>query len=161
MTRPNTDTICAIFLLIVCAVFFGASFHIKDMGFESLGSDVWPRFILALLFVFSTMFLFQSLKKPPEEKTESKGFKAWIAKYQNAFKIYILFISFLLTLDILGMLIGGTAFVFLTLTALGERTRRSLGIHAVIAVISITFMWSVFTFGLKVFLPQGIIFSAW
>ncbi|MGY9014836.1 MAG: hypothetical protein ACKVG9_06025, partial [Rhodospirillales bacterium] len=54
-----------------------------------------------------------------------------------------------------------TAFVFLTLTALGERTPRSLGIHAAIAIISITFMWSVFTFGLKVFLPQGIIFSAW
>lgn len=131
------------------------------MGFESLGSEVWPRFILVLLFIFSTMFLFQSLKQPPDEKSKPTGFNAWIVKYQNAFKIYILFILFLVTLDILGMLIGGTAFVFLALTALGERTPRSLGIHVAIAVISITFMWSVFTFGLKVFLPQGIIFSAW
>ena len=34
-------------------------------------------------------------------------------------------------------------------------------IHAAVAIVSITFMWSVFTFGLKVILPQGEIFSAW
>jgi hypothetical protein len=59
------------------------------------------------------------------------------------------------------MLIGGVLFVFLTLTALGERSPRAHAIHAAISFISIAFMWSVFTFGLRVILPQGEIFSAW
>ena len=59
------------------------------------------------------------------------------------------------------MLIGGVMFVFLLLTVLGDRTPRAHLIHAAVATVSIAFMWSVFTFGLKVILPQGEIFSAW
>jgi len=160
MSRLNTDTVVAIVLLAACGIFFWATFHIPDMGFESLGSDIWPRFILALLLILSTAYLFQSLKLPPGRKSEG-GIKAWLAKYRNALWCYLLFSLFLITLDILGMLIGGVLFVYLTLTALGERTLRAQAFHMAIAVISIAFMWSVFTFGLNVFLPQGEIFSAW
>ena len=59
------------------------------------------------------------------------------------------------------MLIGGTLFVFAVLTTLGERTVRRHLIHAGIAVGSISFMWAVFTFGLRVMLPPGEILRIW
>lgn len=162
MDRLNRDTVCAIVILCGGGVFFWATFHIKDMGYESLGSDVWPRFILVLLFLLTLGYLFQSLKQEDSGKSgPGGGLIAWIRQYQNALWCYVLFTGFLLTLDYFGMLIGGALFVFLMLTALGERSPRAHAIHASVAVISITFMWSIFTYGLKVILPQGEIFSAW
>jgi len=114
-----------------------------------------------LLFALSFAYLFQSLKQVRDEKSEGGGVIGWIGRYQNALWCYGLFAAFLLTLDYLGMLIGGTLFVFLMLTALGERTLRAHAMHAAIAIISIASMWSIFTYGLRVILPQGEIFSAW
>ena len=63
MARLNRDTVCAIVILLAGGVFFWATFHIPDMQYESLGSEVWPRFILVLLFLllsaaaFITAFL--------------------------------------------------------------------------------------------------------
>ena len=163
MTKLNRDTICAIVILMAGGVFFWATFYIKDMQYESLGSEVWPRVILVLLFILTLSYLLQSLKQGPDETDEGTGtgLLGWISRYQNALWCYALFAGFLFTLDFFGMLIGGALFVFLTLTALGDRSFRSHLIHAAIAIISITFMWSIFTFGLKVILPQGEIFTAW
>ena len=44
------------------------------------------------------------------------AFKGWLGRYRNALACYGLFLVFLLTLPWLGMLIGGTLFVFAVLT---------------------------------------------
>jgi putative tricarboxylic transport membrane protein len=161
MAGLNRNSVCAIVILLAGGVFFWATFHIPDMNYESLGSEVWPRVILVLLFLLTSGYLFQSLKQGPDEAGEGGGLLGWIGRYRNALWCYGLFFAFLLTLDYFGMLIGGVLFVFLTLTALGNHTPRAYAIHAVVAIVSIAFMWSIFTFGLKVILPQGEIFSAW
>jgi len=53
------------------------------------------------------------------------------------------------------MHLAGALFVFLALTALGRPSPKLIAIHAAVAVASIGIMWSVFTFGLRVILPQG------
>jgi len=53
------------------------------------------------------------------------------------------------------MLIGGTLLVFALLTALGHRTPKYLLIHAAIAIVSVGAVWSLFTFALQVYLPEG------
>jgi putative tricarboxylic transport membrane protein len=141
MSRLNTDTVCAIVLLVAGGVFFRATFDIQKMDYRSLGAEVWPRVVLVLLFVLTFAYLFQSLKQGPDEKSEGGGIMGWIGRYQNALWCYGLFAGFLLTMNYLGMLIGGTLFVFLTLTALGERTLRAHVTHAAIAIVSIAFMW--------------------
>jgi putative tricarboxylic transport membrane protein len=161
MARLNSDTVCAIVILMAGGVFFWATFYIPDMEYESLGSEVWPRIILVLLFLLTFAYLFQSLRQGADVAGEGGGLRGWIGRYQNALWCYALFAGFLFTLNYLGMLIGGTLFVFLTLTALGEHTLRAHAVHAAIAIASIAFMWSVFTYGLNVILPQGEIFSAW
>jgi len=47
--------------------------------------------------------------------------------------------------------------VFVLLCALGGWSPRDMAIHAAVAVISVGGMWSLFTFGLNVLLPTGIL----
>ena len=68
---------------------------------------------------------------------------------------------FLAPLDYLGMLIGGILFVFLLLNLLGGWRPKQLAIHGAIAVSTMGAMWAVFTFGLRVILPEGEILRIW
>ncbi len=160
MSRLNRDTYIAIFLLVAWCVFFWASFDIRQIDYGTMGAEVWPRGVLAILFCLTAIYLFQSIKAGPDE-TADEPFTvgAWLRKYQNPLWCYGLYFIFLLTLPVFGMLIGGIALVFCLLTVLGERTPRFLLIHAAVAVLSITGMWALFTFALGVILPQGMIFT--
>ena len=155
MGRLNRDTVIALVLLVIWGVFFWQTLLVEDMGYATIGSQVWPQVILVVLFALTGGYLFQSIRKGPDEATETEETAGFFTRYRNPLYCYGLFFLFLLTLDILGMLIGGIAFVFLALTALGERTPRAALKHAAIAIVSITAMWAIFTFGLHVMLPAG------
>ncbi|WNJ99479.1 tripartite tricarboxylate transporter TctB family protein [Thalassospiraceae bacterium LMO-JJ14] len=160
MSRINRDTFIAILLMIVWSVFFWASFDFRQIDYGTMGAEVWPRGILIILFVLTAVYLFQSIKAGPDAVADEPfTVRGWLRKYHNPLWCYALYFLFLLTLPVLGMLIGGVALVFCLLTVLGERTPRDLLIHAVIAVVSITGMWALFTYALGVILPQGMIFT--
>ena len=72
-----------------------------------------------------------------------------------------MFVLFLTFLDYLGMLIGGILFVFGLLTLLGGISPKKLFNHFIISIITIGIMWSIFTFGLKVILPEGELLRIW
>jgi len=155
----NRDTVIAVALLLFCGLFYAASFQIEQTNYGTIGAEVWPRLILAILFVLSTIYLFQSARKG---QGETAGHEAgFFSRYRNAILCYGLFLAFLLTIDFLGMLLGGIVFVFLALSVLGERTAKQLSIHALVAVISVGAMWAIFTFALRVILPEGTILSIW
>jgi len=155
----NRDAVVAVFLLLFCAAFYAASFQIEQTAYATIGAEVWPRLILGVLFVLSAVYLFQSVRRGAGEAAERKA--GFVSRYRNAILCYGLFLAFLLTLDFLGMLLGGVAFVFLALTVLGARTPRQLAIHAVVALVSVGAMWSIFTFALRVILPEGEVLSIW
>ncbi len=160
MRRLNRDTVVAVFLLLFCGVFFAASLRVEQTTYATIGAEVWPQLIITLLFVLSAVYLFQSVRQPSRspDKTPRPGF---LARYRNAIWCYGLFLAFLLTLDIFGMLLGGVLFVFAALTALGERTPRTIAIHAAVAIVSVGAMWAIFTYALRVILPQGVLLSVW
>lgn len=157
MKAINRDTVVAVFLLLFCGVFYAASFEIEKTTYATIGAAVWPRLILAVMFALSTVYFVQSVRRGRSEAIKPPA--GFFSRYRNAMLSYLLFLGFLLTLDILGMLIGGIAFVFLALSLLGERSPKSLAIHAFTAVVSVGVMWAIFTYALKVFLPPGIILS--
>lgn len=166
MKRLNADTVSAVFLLLLTGVFFAATFDIRETSYGQMGSEVWPRLVLILLGVLSAALLLRSVVAPPGAGPTGSGHAApgggltgWFGRYRNAFICYGLFLLFLLTLPWLGMLIGGVLFVFLMLCALGGWQPRQLLVHALVATASVGAMWAVFTFGLRVILPQGVIFT--
>ena len=166
MRQINTDTVVASLLLVFCGVMLKATFDIPDMGYESIGAEVWPRIVLFALAVLSAVYLLRSVKQGvPEPVADAdpgpRSLAGRIGRYQNAYWCYGLFLIFLLSLDYLGMLIGGVLLVFGILTALGRRGLADQLRHAAIALISMGAMWAIFTFGLKVFLPEGEILQVW
>ncbi len=159
MKAINRDTVVAVCLLLFCGVFYAATFQIEETAYATIGAEVWPRLILAVMLALSLIYLVQSVRKGPRAAATAKA--GFFARYRNALWCYALFLAFLLTLDVLGMLLGGVAFVFFALSVLGERSLKMLAVHAVVAVVSVGAMWAIFTFALKVILPQGVILSVW
>jgi hypothetical protein len=165
MTRVNRDTVVAILLLVGCGILINASFDIREPDYGQLSPAAWPRTIVGILTLLSLIYLVQSIRRGvPEEPVESaenapRGFGEWFAHWRNVFWVFALFLAYLLALPWLGMLVGGIAFVFLLLNALGGWSPDRLALHAVIAGVSVGGMWSVFTFGLGVLLPRGEFFG--
>lgn len=166
MVKVNRDVVVALLLLLFCGVFFWESFNIQLTDYGQMNSRVWPRLILGALLIAALVYLWQALRGEVAEAVAagrveegSGGLLGWVVRYRNALTCYALFLGFLLTLPIFGMLIGGILFVFLALTALGPPTLRRVPLHAAIAAGTVGAMWAVFTFGLRVFLPEGILIS--
>lgn len=165
MERVNRDVVIAVILLLVCGVFFWASFDIREPDYGTLAPSTWPRVIIAVLTLLSLIYLFQSLRRGDEaDENEAaerppKDLRGWLAYWRNVFWCFTLFLLYLLSLPILGMLIGGVLFVFLLLGMLGGWEPRKIAFHAVVALLTVGGMWSLFTFGLGVILPPGVIFS--
>ncbi len=162
MSRLNRDTVVAIILLLFIGVFFWTTFDIRQPDYGILMPSVWPQVILSALALLTVIYLGQSLRGAFAEQatgTAAGGLRDWLRRYRNPLWCYGLFLAFLVTLPVLGMLIGGVLFVFCLLTALGGATRDKLVLHAVIAVSAVGVIWLIFTFALHVFLPQGMIFT--
>ena len=166
MQRLNRDAIIAIFLLAFCGVFFWASFDIRQPDYGVLLPSTWPRVILAVLAFLSVLYLLQSLSAGAEaiaddqygaEHPRGPGFRGWVEHWRNPLWCFGLFFVYLATLPVLGMLIGGVSFVFVLLNVLGGWDRKNLVLHAAVALLAIGGMWSLFTFGLGVLLPPGMI----
>ncbi|MDD9878250.1 MAG: tripartite tricarboxylate transporter TctB family protein [Magnetovibrio sp.] len=163
MTRLNRDTYVAILLLLFCGVFIWATFDIRQPDYGVLMPSTWPRVILSALTLLCFIFLIQSIKAGPDEEvadpSREPGFVGFLKYWRNPILCFVMFFLFLLTLPILGMLIGGISFVFLLMTLLGGWQPKQLLIHAVISVCAVGAMWSLFTFGLEVMLPEGVIYN--
>lgn len=163
MGRINRDVVIAVVLVVFTAVFYGATYGIRKTVYGTVGSEVWPRAILIALGTLSLIYLINSWRERHEAEGERKGggLTGWFSTYRNALLCFGMYALFLATLDYLGMLIGGILFVFLLLNLLGGWNPRRLAIHGAIAVSTMGAMWAVFTFGLRVFLPEGEILRIW
>jgi len=157
--RLSRDAITALLLLIMCATFFVASFDIRVPNYGTLPPTAWPRAILTFLTILCVIYLVQSIKFPSEPSKPGIGLKGLISEYKNPLWCFSLYLVFLLTLPIFGMLIGGILFVFCMLTVLGGRARSNLLLHGLIAILSVGLMWGIFTYALNVMLPEGMLIS--
>ena len=162
MRGVNRDTVIAIVLLLFCGVGYYETLQIRKTSYGSMGSEVWPQAILAILTVLTLIYLAQSVRSTTGVRLGGgDGLRGFVIKYQNALWCYALFTVFVYSLPTLGMLLAGIAFVFLTLTAVGNRDPRSLALHVAVAVGAVGFMWGIFTFALRVILPEGEILGVW
>ena len=152
----------AMVLLVFCGVCFWASFDIRQPDYGVLLPSTWPRVILGVLSLLSFTYLVQSIRRDrtatsTTPETHLTSVWDWLRYWRNPLYCFGLFLAYLLMLPILGMLLAGMAFVFLLQSLLGGWHPRRLLMHALVAILSVGGMWSVFTFGLDVMLPSGII----
>jgi hypothetical protein len=154
MHRLNRDTIVALFLLVVCGVFFYDTIGIKAFP-EQMSPALWPRLILTVFTILVLIYLTQSILKQEPKGDGRGGFIGWLKYYQNPLLCYFCFLIFLLILPYLGMLITGVLFVFTLTTILGGHSQRDLTINAAVALFSVGGMWLIFTKALGVILPTA------
>jgi ABC-type Fe3+ transport system permease subunit len=161
MRHLNRDVVLAIILLLICSVLFWASFDIRQPNYGVLMPSTWPRLILSILAVLSFIYLLQSLKIKSTDKSflYEDNLKGFLSYWRNPIISFCMFFLFLWSLPVLGMLIGGICFVFLLMSFLGGWEKKKIFIHAIIAILTVGLMWSLFTFGLGVMLPTGIIYN--
>jgi len=157
MNKLNRDAIIAILLLMLCGVLFWQTFNIREVPFSQVGSEVWPRFVLLLMAVLSVVYLFKSLSEP-RPASEPFSLRSWLKAYRNPIICFVMFFIFLLALPYLGMLLAGILFVFITQTLIGGASPRRLVTHALVSVLAVGGMWSIFTYALRVILPGGELF---
>ena len=157
------DTIVAISLLLFCGIMINSSFDIEDPGYQGMKASFWPTIVLCLLSIMCLVMLIKSVITEPENNLNSNDTNLTnvFFKFKNASICFLMFVLFLAFLDYLGMLIGGVLFVFGLLTMLGGFELKKIINHFIISIITIGIMWSIFTFGLKVILPEGEILRIW
>jgi putative tricarboxylic transport membrane protein len=152
--RLSLDTVVAAVLVIVGGVLFWDTFQWRHTPYATMASSVWPRFVLVVFFALCAIYLVRSIYKGSSDKA-TRSFFEWLVYYRNPLWCYGLFFLFLLTLPYLGMLIGGTLFVWGVQAAVGERTPRAQLRHAAIAIVSVGSMWLIFTYAIGVILPES------
>ena len=163
MERINRDVIAALFLVALTCMFFAASFTIRVTAYGTVASHVWPRAILVGLGALCVLYLVNSLRGlyQGDDSGSRMGLTGWLAKYRNALWCFFMYALFLFTLPYLGILIGGVLFVFVVLNLMGGWRITQLAMHGVIAVGTMGAMWAIFTFGLRVILPEGELLRFW
>jgi len=60
MTNNKSDLIIAIFLLCFSGIMINDASNIRDLGFEGMKADAWPRVVLWMLVVMSSVMLGKS-----------------------------------------------------------------------------------------------------
>ncbi|WP_417844371.1 tripartite tricarboxylate transporter TctB family protein [Thalassospira sp.] len=152
----NRDSLIALFFLGLCAVMYTATLDLPPSMYGQMSPALWPRMILVPLALLSAVLLVRSLRAPPPQTPKAPfSITALIAYYHRPILCFFIFFVFLVTMPLLGMLLGGIGYVFLTLNVLGGWKPRRLAIHAMIALIFVVGMWAIFTLLLDVYLPQG------
>lgn len=154
--KLNRDTVTALCLLLVCGLFFADTFRMDPAMFGQMPATLWPRMILAPLAILSVLLLINA-QLADAGGSPRRTFAEWFAYYKNPIVCFVFFFLFLIAMPILGMLLGGLAYVFLTLSYLGGWSRQKLIQHALITVVCVVGMWAIFTQLLGVFLPEGIL----
>lgn len=153
--KLNQDTGTALFLLVLCGVLFVNTFLMPPAMFGQMPASLWPRMILVPLAGLSLVLLVRAQKVDGDAPRTS--LKDWFVYYKNPIVCFVFFFLFLITMPILGMLIGGLLYVFFTLCFLGGWSKRHLLQHGLIAVFFVLGMWLIFTQLLGVFLPEGVL----
>ncbi len=162
MNRMNRDAWLAVALLLFTGFMLWASFDIREPDYGVLAPSVWPRIILVIFGFLSALYLMQSLRADPESAPKGEeelpaSLMGYLVYWRNPIICFGLFAAYLALLPVLGMLLDGMAFVFVLLCALGGWSLRDIAIHAAVAVIAVGGMWSVFTYGLRVLMPTGML----
>ncbi|MGI9401057.1 MAG: tripartite tricarboxylate transporter TctB family protein [Rhizobiaceae bacterium] len=150
----NRDFFVAVFFLVLVAAIYAATYSLPEPMFGQLASWTWPRIILMPLGILSLVLLIQS-QTSGEEAATVASLKTWLKQNINPFICFALFFGFLYLMPVLGMLLGGLLYVFLTLCVLGGWTPRLLILHAGISAVFVIGMWAIFSLALGVVLPEG------
>lgn len=159
--RINSDTSVAIVLLLICGGIFINTFQMPPAMFNQMPATLWPRLIIVPLALLSFLLLIKAQRTDEKGSAKFQSLSEWFQFYKNPIVCFALFFAFLVTMPILGMLIGGLLYVFFTLNFLGGWSPKLMLKHGLLSIFFVVGMWAIFTQLLGVFLPEGILLKVY
>ncbi|WP_306258356.1 tripartite tricarboxylate transporter TctB family protein [Pararhizobium sp. IMCC21322] len=153
----NRDTAIAIVSLLICGALLISTFQMPDPMFNQMPATLWPRMIIGPLVILSLILLVRAQMADADTSTPIRSLPDWFSYYKNPIICFVLFFLFLVSMPVLGMLIGGLLYVFITLSVLGGWSPQLMLRHGLVSVFFVVGMWAIFTQLLGVFLPEGIL----
>lgn len=145
-------------ILLASAGLFWAATGIPTSRFERLGAGAFPQIVFAAIALVSVIAIVDALRKIPAGAYGRFAAQtaAWVRRCYLVFICLGALTLYLLVIPLLGFSITSLIFLFVLQVILMPRTRRSILIAAIVALI--------FSFGLNwlfaevftVFLPRGV-----
>ncbi|NVF15655.1 tripartite tricarboxylate transporter TctB family protein [Vreelandella maris] len=149
------------FMLTASSILFYESFNIAEKSrWQSFDSATYPRVLILLIAIFALGAFIESLMKNNRSNEMIKKISARINRREQALvylktaSIFIYFSIYALALPQLGYIISTGGFMLVSqATLLGVNTIKKLIMLTSVSVIFSLFIYFVFRYGLKIWLP--------
>ena len=151
----NRDTIASLCLIMACGGLMFVSLDIREPDYGVLSPATWPRLIIVIMAILSTIYFVQSIRLPRSKTPVAPrlSFTEFVLYWRNVLIVFFVFAIYLMVLPYLGMLVGNILFSLVLLTALGGF--KPFIMHIMVAFGTSGGMWLLFIYGLDVILPRG------
>lgn len=144
MEKKGSLLLCAIFLMISTVY----AYSLKSLSAEDA---MYPKFVTYMLLGLTIMLILEVLLSKGEE-FKVKLFEEFAAS--QFFTVFIVGISYIALINILGYFISTLLFMIITLTLLKNKKKISI----IVTLVFCAFLFVIFKLFLGVPVPTGVIF---
>lgn len=141
---------------VLDAFIFYDAYHIPTGGSLGYGADFMPKVIAYLLLACALGFLVQGFRCPKQEATQKAGKRDYTSAIRFAIAFGLL-VAYAVLLKPLGFIPMTILYVFCQSQLMVPPEKRSFVISAILAVVTAFLVYFVFTKGLSMVLPAGIL----
>lgn len=161
MQNPKKENFLIFLILAVLSiVMLISAMFIPAGGSLGFGADFMPKIVAGLLLLCSLGFLIQSIRTPRQEKTEEKTEEKKKFDYVPLMRFGIalgLLILYVALLKSVGFIIMTALYIFAQSLFMVPQEKRSILRSGILAVVTSLLIYFIFTKGLNMVLPLGIL----
>ena len=156
MAKRN-DAICGVIGMIVAIALFIGSAQIGEIENETIGADFVPKIVASLLFILSTVLLYQGKSGMAAEARAGEKKLDYVPYYKGTAVMFILLIIYCFTFSPLGFIVSSAIYLFLALLLMSKKEETKYKQFVVISIAGAVLIDLLFSqvFGIR--LPMGIL----
>ena len=150
----------AIFFAISVFVFISTAEYAHPIGANTIGQDpgsaIWPRCLAVLLAVLSVGMVIEGFVGKAYRNSNEVPINVKSPEMKGVYWMLLIFAVYCVVLRFGGFILASVIFIPSVMCVLGERKC----LHAIlVGIIATAAIYALFKFGLRVRLPQGVLFK--
>ncbi len=156
MTIVTKDRALALAMLLLAAILLVESGNIPGKtAWQPYGSALYPRILLGVIGVLSTIILIRSFFSRAAKSTSTRrSFRAYLVHNQKVLLLFVLFACYAALLPVVGYLVATLGFLVLSLALLlGVDSRRKVIVNLATSFTLAPLIYVIFRYGLRIWLP--------
>lgn len=161
LEEKKKDLYISLFLLLFSIVFFASTYNLQRLTESNIGVEFFPRLTAIAIFILSSALFVQSITGLKKYKRNNSGNvkveKNDYKKYFTVLLTVLLIIAYIALMWKLGFIISTAIYLFLQISVLAPKEKRSYVTFFIISVLTSCFIYYVFKVLLHLMLPAGIL----